>query len=160
MSVGNYDPMEAGYRQPLSPGYRRPEPWVFTVAPADRFDREGLQHRPGTWAHFEITDQWRGDKQATNLELYQLAADRIPGAGVLMSSKPEYVGNEVADYNKQVLEEKRGDSDKGSYLHYAVVVFGADETQFSEALADVRRDSLRIQAAQDIAAIIDAVNNP
>lgn len=149
-------PPEVGYRRPSSGGYRRPDPWVYTVAPFDRLDPDGLHYTTDTWGHFEVTDQWRHDKPATNLELYQLAADEIPGAGILVSDERTYIGEDAAQYNQRVHKILKGEQSLAAHLLRAVVVFGATPEQFHPALEAVHRESQQIKAVHETARLFEA----
>lgn len=113
----------------------RPEPWVYDVVPFNSDQPDGLHSRTGIYGHFEPTDQYRFDRELTPLDVLQLAAEKIPGAGISFSYRAEHLGSAAIEHNRRAAQLRRRSAidSPETATFVAVLVHGASVEQLEEA---------------------------
>ncbi len=129
---------------PESPDYIRPKRWVYDVAPISDVEADGLYAATHFFGRIDFSDRDRVIKQLSYFELLKVAAERIRGAGVSMSLKPEDVGADFAVHNQREIDQRSSRS-FGYNLFGAVVVHGATQEQFTDALESVISESAQYE---------------
>lgn len=125
---------------PESTDYVRPKPWVCMVRPVSA-EYGGIYGQTRYTGEVIITDQHRQIKQLSVLELLKLATERIRGAGLVYSTKPEDMQSGRADSDNPVPTRKVDPAKTLDLQHIAVVVHGATKEHFIQALHSVAEES-------------------
>lgn len=133
---------------PESTEYQRPEPWVCMVRPASA-EHGGLYGQTRYTGEVIMTDQHRQIKQLSVLELLKLATERIRGAGLVYSTKPEDIQSGRADPDNPVPTREVDRAITLDSRRMAIIVHGATEMHLAQALRSVADESLTHNVARD-----------